>query len=244
MITPSLRLSYSYSVVNQSLMAHEFYLLIIVAAVSRHFCVTLTLAQNSCSPINVSNETAGSPPMNVRNHEFYLDINNPASCSGRIVSWKVCYHGPANPGRKQYEIVYAIYQRTANSSGDVTYNKVSDTFSTTLRRGGSTKFRTYTPLYAGFHCYEALDNDNLPINITAGDIIGACVKNQKNHMHQQLNIIDAFNSSEHSLFHMIMNKPNECRANGNKIPSKISSSERSETHLNSSRLHLYVDISK
>ena len=230
-------------------MAREFYLLIIVVSVSRHFCVTLTLAQNSCSQINVSNETAGSPPMDMEDDEFYLYINNSASCSGRIASWKVCYYGPISPGGKKYEIVYAIYRRTANrSNDDIRYNKVSGIFSNTLKRRSdnsdnetpSRSSHKYTPIYEGFHCYEALDNDSVPINIKAGDIIGACIKN---HNKQPLNIIGAVNSSEHSLFRMIMNKPNKCSANGNKkIPSKISSSELSD--LSSRRLHLYVDISK
>ena len=249
-------------------------IMIIFAAVFHHLFVTLTLAQNFCNRINVSNETAGSPPMDMDygDEVFYLNINNSAPCSGRIASWKVCYHGPMNP-EKKYEIVYAIYRRTTSRSDDSTfYDKVSDTFSTTLKRSdnsddndgdgdsssrsttssksrrsasSSRSSRTYPPLYVGFHCYvdEVPDNDNSPI-IQAGDFIGACVNNPTMSMEERLNIIGVVNSSENSaVFHTTMSGRNKCRSKGGKtIPSNIPFHELSI--LNSTRLHLYVDISK
>ena len=114
-------------------MAHTFgsgslliIVVIIVAAVFRHLCV----AQDKCGQIsNVSNETAGTPPVDIldnRREVFYFDMNNPASCSGRIASWKLCYHGPTDA---EDQVIFAIYRLVDNGTR---YNQMSDTFCATL----------------------------------------------------------------------------------------------------------------
>ena len=115
-------------------MAHTFgsgslliIVVIIVAAVFRHLCV----AQDKCGQIsNVSNETAGTPPVDIldnRREVFYFDMNNSASCSGRIASWKLCYHGPTDAEVDQ--VIFAIYRLADNGTH---YNQMSDTFCATL----------------------------------------------------------------------------------------------------------------
>ena len=244
-------------------MAHVFLPLsllvtLIVASVFRQ-CV---LAQDSCSQINVTNETAGTPRM--AENEFYLDIDNPATSNGTVASWKVCYHGPTNPGNKRYEVVYSIYRslRVSGYDDDMLYCKVSNAFSTTLRstdsiNGGDSNnanhmsrpgSNRYCPLYDGFHCFNvSLDPKSSPVFIRTGDIIGACVNNPLNNGtcstgQRRLDIvggINYYNNTERSLFHMTTN---ECGKMRSKFPSGVWLNQLSP--LNSTILHLYVDISK
>ena len=243
----------------------------------------LGLAQDTCGHINVSNETAGTPRM--ADNEFYLDIDNPATCNGTVASWKVCYHGPIDPRNKRYEVVYAIYRRVSGYDGDMLYCKVSNTFSTAVQtysedqrsrsksrmsrsksKSKSRSSRSITntdsvvcdvdndddddsttpsgyhnshPLYEGFHCYnESLDSNSSPDFIRAEDIIGAYVNNPNGtcSMERQLDIVGKVNYSERSLFRMTTNKMK------GKFPSEVWLNQLSP--LNSTVLHLYVDISK
>ena len=94
-----------------------------------------TLAQlGTCSQANVSNETAGTPDVREMFARFFV---KPVTCTGRIVSWEVCYYGPTNPLEDEpYEVVYAVYRRDerSNGSGDTRYVKISNTFSIKLRK--------------------------------------------------------------------------------------------------------------
>ena len=221
------------------------------------------LAQNAsagtCGQTNVSNETAGTPDFREMLFARFL-----GSCTGRIVSWEVCYFGPTNPLEDEpyYEVVYAVYRirRSNGSEGILHYVKVSDTFSTKLRKivddggrgsseGGirededdkragedeivcgsmlSGNTVTYSPLHEGFHCnsYKMINTGCSPV-IQAKDIIGAYVKNRNGTM---TDIVGVVNTSKHSL------NTDNCGADG--FPSEVQSDQLS--HLNSTRLHLYV----
>ena len=51
--------------------------------------------RSTCGHIGRNNETEGTP---IRDHEFkstfYLDMDNPAHCTGNITSWRICYYAP------------------------------------------------------------------------------------------------------------------------------------------------------
>ena len=52
----------------------------------------LTSAQQGrCGTIGNSDETAATLS---RAQLFYLDTEHPATCTGNITSWRVCYYGP------------------------------------------------------------------------------------------------------------------------------------------------------
>ena len=109
---------------------------------------------------------------------FYLDINNPATCSGIVTSWTVCYHGrtqtdPAPRFGASYWATYAVYRRTdSGEGGEERYERVSEMFRAVR---ATINFGEHVDgvLQEGFSCYN--DSDNSTLTIQAGDIIGACI---------------------------------------------------------------------
>ena len=120
----------------------------------------------------------GSTPS--RAQLFYLNVANPAPCTGSITSWRVCYYGPDDvPSNSlvNYWATYAVYRRTGNGT-NTSYIRVSEIFRATKTNLNLGNFLEIDGEISegGFHCYtDSLDEDDSPLTIQAGDILGACV---------------------------------------------------------------------
>ena len=108
---------------------------------------------------------------------FYLNVDHPASCTGNITGWRVCYFGPETiPPTSSYWATYAVYRRTEDGS-DFYYQRVSSIFAAVTAVPlftGSFIDETVEP--GGFNCFtDTTTIGDSPFVIQEGDVIGACV---------------------------------------------------------------------
>ena len=198
--------------------------------------------QEHCGSIGSSNETAAMPS---RAQRFYLDTANPATCTGVITSWRVCYYGPDSVNDKgSYWATYAVYQKMG--SGDsIRYERVSGVFRA-IR--AIAKF-TIDPIIdgeiaqGGFNCFDDfIDARDSPVSIQAGDILGACVfdPNDLFPLITRLPLDVIGEVSGESTTPSLQMGTTGCSLNA--IPSSISANQLSI--LNSTRLHIHANIGK
>ena len=191
-------------------------------------------------------ETAATPS---RVQLFYLDTANPATCSGNITRWRICYYGPDTINDLgSYRANYAVY-RKMGSGDNVRYIRISETFSAlrTVQR-----FIPHFPIIdgeiaqGGFNCYaDSINADDSPLTVEAGDIIGACVFDPEDGFRinnitiivtrLQLDVVGE--ASGESLLQM-----GTTGCSRKDIPSDILASRFST--INSRRLHIYANVGK
>ena len=193
----------------------------------------------SCGPIGNSDE---SEMVARRDQRFYLDVNNPASCTGNITRWRVCYYGPDSVHEDGvYWATYAVYRRINQSDGDAHYERVSEMFTAvrTIERFLRGPITDGLISNSSFNCYtDTRGVGDVPVTVQAGDIIGACVFNPcdtGNAERFPLNVVGK--ASGESLLEM---GADECTQEI--IPSNIQLSQLTTSA--SQRLHLYADIGK
>ena len=167
----------------------------------------------------------------VRDHRFYLNINNPAPCSGTVMRWNFCYYRPLSTSEMSYRAIAAVYRPRRNSSdGSVHYQRITDRVYNIVR-GGS-------PIRNNPNRVFECRNPNPPdFDIQAGDVLGACIFEPADTNRQtrgQLDIVGE--ASGYSLLEM--NDVSGCTTST--IPSDISRSQLSI--VNSRILYLYADI--
>ena len=211
-----------------------------------HINIVLCLASaqqeqcHECGSIGNSDETAGTAS---RAQMFYLDTANPASCTGNVTSWRVCYYGPDSiDNRGSYWATYAVYRRMG-SGNSVRYVNVSEIFRAT-RTIDDPNF-TGVPIIdgaiaqGGFNCYDdAIDVGNSPLTVQAGDILGACVFNPDDQFGVNRLPLDVVGEVGGESLQQ-MDTGGCSRTN---IPSDISINQLST--LNSRRLHIHANIGK
>ena len=191
-----------------------------------------------CGLIGNSNETQLSA---IRDEMFYLDVDHPAPCAGKVISWTVCYYGPNDVESDNiYWALYAIYRKNASQNGD-SYERVSDTF-TAVRSGQELLIRPIVDgkiVEGGFNCYnDTIDNGNSSLTVEAGDVLGACVINPSGDNRHQLDIVGVSDNGE-SLLEMNENGCVITRQDG-EIPLSVEISQPSTK--SPRRLHLYANI--
>ena len=211
-------------------------------------CFSSAQPTEQCSGLIGSNATerASTPS---RAQLFYLNVANPAPCTGSITSWRVCYYGPDDiPSNSlvNYWATYAVYRRKETGS-NAHYIRVSDIF----RAARTNLYPLNLPqidgeiLEGGFHCYtDALDEDDSPLAIQAGDILGACVFDPDG----DIVILDADVKitlpldvvGEASGESLLQTSTAGCSRFD--LPSDIPANQL--TPLNSRRLHIYANIGK
>ena len=197
--------------------------------------VRLVSSQDTCGSIGDSDQRE----LNVHiDRRFYLDINNPATCSGTITSWRVCYYGPNIVRADSYWATYAVYRRMG-SGGSERYERVSQLFSavratSSLIGTGVVDGLVQEKVYV---CYnDSIDAGALPLTVQAGDVLGACVFNPVNvdgDSRRQLDIVGETGGS--SLLEM-----NNDGCTTEAIPSNIPTNQLSNR--NNRRLHLFANI--
>ena len=199
------------------------------------------VADMQCGLIGNSNETQVSA---IRDEMFYLDVEHPAPCAGKVTSWTVCYYGPDDVrDNRIYWALYAIYRRNVSQNGDH-YERVSDTFAAVRSGEDFLNGRIVDGgIVAGeFNCYnDTIDNGDSSLTVEAGDVLGACVFDPLDAgnevVRRQLDIVGEVVGE--SLLEM---NDDECIFTGRdrEIPLSVERSELSPT--SSRRLHLYAII--
>ena len=197
--------------------------------------VRLASSQDTCGSIGDSDQRE----LNARTDQrFYLDINNPATCTGTITSWRVCYYGPDTVRSGSYWATYAVYRRMG-SGGDERYVRVSQLFSAVRAHSSLIGTGVVDGLVQEdvYFCYnDSIDAGALPLTVQAGDVLGACVFNPVNvdgDNRRQLDIVGETSGS--SLLGM---NDNGCTTEA--IPSNIPTNQLSNR--NNRRLHLFANI--
>ena len=191
------------------------------------------LAQDTCGSIGNNTEDQ----LSVRGDErFYLNIANPAPCTGNITSWRVCYYGPNNPNDvHSYWATYAVYRRMG-SGEDEHYERVSEMFSA-VRAQCDVNVGDILDgvIRGGFNCYtDFIDVGDSPLIVQAGDIIGACVFNPPGGERRQLDIVGGMDGLGESLFE------DDLTCTVNEIPLSVQHSDL--TRCDNRRLHIYANI--
>ena len=169
---------------------------------------------------------------------FYLNANNPATCTGTVTSWRVCFYGPNDLRMGSYWATYAVYRRMG-TGGNERYERVSQIFSavraTSNLLGNGVVDGTLQE--DNFACYDdSIDSGDSPVIIQAGDVLGACIFNPDNlpgDNRRQLDIVGETGGS--SLLEM-----NDGGCTAEAIPSNIPTSQLSNR--NNRRLHLFANI--
>ena len=202
----------------------------------------LVLAQDTCGPFGNSN--SNSQVGEVRQQRFYLDIRNPAPCTGNITSWKVCYYGPEEVHPVgSYWATYAIYRPMgSNSESNDRYERVSNMFSAirTVEQYVGIPTVDGEIEQGGFNCYEdTRDTGNSLLTVQTGDILGACVfdPDGDNPLVRRLPLDIVGEVSGESLLAM-----NTDGCTRDDLPMSISANDLSS--VSSRRMHLYANISK
>ena len=172
---------------------------------------------------------------------FYLDVNNPANCTGTITNWRVCYYGRSHSGLRinSYWATYAVYQRMG-SGGDESFVKVSELFravriSTGIGDGADGLNRI------GFNCYtDSIDAGDSPLTIRPGDIRGACVFDPEDGnivTRRELNIVGEVLAGQGE---SLMRANFDVNCTMDDIPSSIRLSDL--RNQNNRRLHIYANV--
>ena len=178
------------------------------------------------------------------NQRFYLDVNNPATCNGTIINWRVCYYGRFDSVLNSYWATYAVYRRMG-SGVDESYEKVSELFRavrTTLGIADGADGLNQL----GFNCYtDSIDAGNSPPTIRAGDIIGACVFDPQDEDifdRTQLNIVGTVPAGQgESLMRVdVGDGPDEVDCTMDDIPSSIQQGDLRDDR--NRRLHIYANV--
>ena len=194
-----------------------------------------------CGLIGNSNaETRVTPRTGGSARRFYLDIDHPAPCAGRVTSWTFCYYAPDSVGSDDiYWAFYAIYRKNVSQNDDL-YERVSDTF-TAVRSGEdflNGRIVDGVIVEGELNCYnDTIDNGDSSLTVEAGDVLGACVINPSGDNRHQLDIVGEVEGE--SLLEM---NDDRCVFMGQnqEIPLSVERSQLSPRP--SRRLHLYANI--
>ena len=189
---------------------------------------------------SIGNSNSESEAKDRRDRRFYLDVNNPATCTGSITSWRVCYYGPDEVDENGvYLATYAVYRRM----GAGNFERVSETFRAIRSTSNSAVVGVDGVVQAGgFSCYDdSINVGTSPLTIQAGDVLGACVFDPEDENIFQLDVVgDTGGGSPESLLRM---NTNGC---GNVWNSPLPSSvlTNSLSNRNSRRLHIHANIGR
>ena len=204
-----------------------------------------TFAQEICGDIGDNSEIELSA---YKQDGFYLDMGNPACCTGNITSWRLCYYYKVNNrmDNKLYTVKYAVY-RWRNRSSTQNYIQVSNrTFSTTLR-GRNLMANSQQSGMVSFNCYNERLNTSFAVD--QGDIIVACVVNPRGDM-RRLDVVSDINiDTEGQQLYESVNPSNGnnyiklCKDRMN-LPATIIIDSNQQFSSVSRRLHLSANISK
>ena len=158
--------------------------------------------------------------------DFYLNVADPASCSGIIKYFSYCYYRPA--AAPSYVFTFAIYRQSGSVNG--VYDIVSSVFIAERTSSDVT-----TDLDGeDFACMNLTVNDTVPVN--AGDVLGACISDPSGGV-RQLDIVGRLRDGE-SGSSMLLRTDGVTGYTPDSVPSSVIPSKLSGSRL----LHLYANI--
>ena len=158
-----------------------------------------------------------------RNHGLYLNTQDPAPCNGTVDRFRYCFYNTLQSA-SLYQFTFAVFRETSNS-----YRAVSKAFTTgrTLSDRGSQTFSCIT--------YEVK-----PIEIQAGDIVGACIFDPPDENGRNVIQLDVVGDSDDEDNFLMSTGNSGC--DNSAIPSTVS--KNSLNMRESIVLHIHADISK
>ena len=177
--------------------------------------------QDTCGVIGTNEEEKTAN----REHNFYLNTQNPAPCNGTITSFQFCnYRGNQNAGF--YESTFSIYRLGASEPDS--YDAIVPALS--ARRAFGTGL-------GGFLGDFGCTNLTLEVLVTvqAGDVIGGCVFDPPDNDTLQNDVVGEIDDSNR---YLMTTGTNGCGDAA--VPQNVNSLSRR----NSRVLHIHADIGK
>ena len=181
--------------------------------------------QAFCGVAGTNYAQLGRHPEGPSSKRFYLNVGEPAACTGSISSFTYCYYTPNNPGNKVYLFTFAVYRENSQTG---VYEVNSPVFQVE---------RTGADFLGFFGCPVYRLNE--PVTVEAGDVLGACVFDPRGSNHKQLDIVGEHSSD---LSMLISTDDGGCDRDPAAVPSTVSSSSLGNVF--DRVLHLYANIGK
>ena len=160
-----------------------------------------------------------------RDHNFYLNTQNPAPCNGNITSFQFCnYRGTQR--EDFYESTFAIYRLRASEPDSydaiVPALRARRAIGTGLGPGG---------IFSSFGCTNLTLED--PVTVQAGDVIGACVFDPPDDDTLQNDVVGEIDDSNR---YLMTSGTNGCGDAA--VPSIVNSLEQRDSRV----LHIHAEI--
>ena len=175
-----------------------------------------------CTPVGSNNEMKSTAAA-VRTPRIYLNTAYPATCSGTVERWRLCFYRPAaHEDGDKYRLTLAVYRRN---------NTQYEIVESSLR----TITSTFPLQSSDFSCQYINLNTADQFNIETGDIIGACIFEPVLPRIERMDIVSEANG--HSLMQI---NDNNIRCGWKSIPLTISNSQLATA--GSRLLHLSATI--
>lgn len=118
----------------------------------------------NCGTIGNSNARTLFTPGTPLRASFYLNTDNPATCSGTVTEWTICYYQDQSDSDGLRGAQFAVYRQNQTGTG---YTRVSSQFSALKDTDSDSS--------SLFHCYTLQVNSNQLAEVLEGDVIGACI---------------------------------------------------------------------
>ena len=177
--------------------------------------------QDTCGVIGTNEEERTV----IRDHNFYLNTQNPAPCDGTITSFQFCNYR-STQFADFYESTFAIYRLRASEPDS--YDAIVPALS--ARRAFGTGLGG---ILGSFGCTNLTLED--PVTVQAGDVIGACVFDPPGNDTLQNDIVGVIDDSNRYLMTAGTNGCGDAA-----VPQNVSSLSTR----NSRVLHIHADIGK
>ena len=172
-----------------------------------------------CTPVGSNNEAEFTAAA-VSTPSIYLNTAHPATCSGTVERWRLCFYRPAtHEDGDRYRLTMAVY-RINNTQ----YERVESSLRTITR--------DFPAQSSNFSCQYIDLNTADQFNIETGDIVGACIFVPTQASRERMDIVSEANG--YSLMH------NMVRCGYRSTPPMISSSQLSV--VDSKLMHLSAII--
>ena len=157
---------------------------------------------------------------------LFLDLQNPAQCSGIVTAWNYCFYRVDSASDLNYIVDFVVYRRRPDSSN---YNLVESSKRTFGMTGNQ-----LAALDGHFNCYTIQLPESAMFEIQEDDVLGACLNDAGNN-HKPLDVLAE--SISNTLY-----VTDGCEESLASIASRI---RRNRLITRTSyALHLFVDVSK
>lgn len=179
----------------------------------------MAVAQTCPSPIG---SALTNPIRESSNTGFYLNLDNPAVCSGTVVAWHFCYYRLIETN----VAAFVVYRQ----SPDGNYQELSESYRVVARQEANKRKKRQT----GFNCEDIPLPLGEQFDVQVGDVLGACLLSSSDSDNPLR--IQANSATGRRLFQPNFNT-NLCQRS-----SLTSINQGDLQEVGSAALHLYADI--